>query len=116
MVSRTERERNNRHRSAAQGVRRRRCAVADLHPEVLKMIEAGPQEIDAKDYRCCAETPEEFARRIAALAVEKEREECANECAAEFVGNDGETLGDEDEAYNQAIRDCISAIRRRGKP
>lgn len=91
--------------------------MADLHPEVLALIEAGKIEsAPYADGQVDIETDEEFARRIAALAVEKEREECANECVAEFVGNDGETLGDEDEAYNQAIRDCISAIRRRGKP
>ena len=87
----------------------------NLHPEVLALIEAGPT---AEEWEHWGEHGNfvPFARRIALRAVELEREECANECAAEFVGNDGETLGDEDEAYNQAIRDCISAIRRRGKP
>ena len=89
--------------------------MADLHPEVLALIEAGPQQVAIGKDGIGVESYAMFARRIALRQQELEREECANECAAEFVGNDGETLGDEDEAYNQAIRDCISAIRRRGE-
>jgi len=46
-----------------------------LHPEVEKMIEAGKIEsAPYADGQVDIETDEEFARRIAALAVEKERE------------------------------------------
>lgn len=53
--------------------------MTDLHPEVLKMIEAGPQRINRADSsyvdaNYVKETPEEFASRIALRAVELERE------------------------------------------
>lgn len=48
-------------------------AVADLHPEVLKMIEAGPLTDKRLDW-LVIEPPKEFARRIALRAVELERE------------------------------------------
>ena len=87
-----------------------------LHPEVMKEIEAGPQMISGpivmNEQTLRPETPEEFARRIAALAVEKEREECAKVC-------------DEAAEYHRRFADSVSqflcvsnasAIRRRGKP
>lgn len=91
--------------------------MADLHPEVLKMIEAGPQEIDAKDYRCGAETPEEFARRIAALAVEKERKAEQESILNVLRGIDGRVpTASEWKMICGVARELEEAIRRMGKP
>jgi len=75
-----------------------------LHPEVEKMIEAGKIEsAPYADGQVDIETDEEFARRIAALQQELEREECAKMC--------------EDRGYHayNAV-ELAAAIRRRGKP
>ena len=52
--------------------------MADLHPEVLALIEAGPQRkrIDhvSGEHYWRDETPQEFARRCVQRAVELERE------------------------------------------
>ena len=82
--------------------------MADLHPEVLKLIEAGPRQWWNKDGTLVTrqETPEEFARRIAALAVQLEREECAK------IANDMDVPDDQ---FGVGLA-AASAIRRRGKP
>ena len=53
----------------------------NLHPEVEKEIEAGPQSICDHYVEHIPvmrnESLEEFARRIAQIAMEEEREECA---------------------------------------
>ena len=89
-----------------------------LHPEVEKMIEAGPQQIGTRDdesshepkIESVYETPEEFARRIAALAVEKEREAMRDAFIDVLVETDATWSAGE--ARNVAEE----AIRRRGKP
>lgn len=84
--------------------------MPDLHPEVLKEIEAGRKTVIAPEHSGMEliepiETPEEFARRIAALAVEKEREGCAKVCE-EMIAFDLDDPG----------KSAAAAIRRRGKP
>lgn len=79
-----------------------------LHPEVEKEIEAGPLavEVDHDTGKVKKrEHPQEFARRIAALAVEKEREGCAKVCE-EMIAFDLDDPG----------KSAAAAIRRRGKP
>jgi len=85
--------------------------VAELHPEVEKEIEAGPQLVPrskamaTKLFTHTQESPQEFARRVALRAVELDREDVdAILCA----------LITKDELAR--MKDRLEAIRRRGKP
>ena len=91
--------------------------IINLHPSTLAAIAEGPQLVkevplyDGSNVRIY-ETPEAFARRIALIAMEEEREECAKVCeeAAEYHRRFADSV-------SQLL--CVSnasAIRRRGKP
>jgi len=98
--------------------------VADIHPEVLKEIEAGPQEVPIVAYRegtgfpTKRETPEEFARRISALQQELEREECAKVCESHSFSRPISWWmnSEKREVSKVSAQECAAAIRRRGKP
>jgi hypothetical protein len=83
--------------------------MADLHPEVLALIKAGPQRnyhdrecADCGGFGFTEETPQEFARRIAEEAVRIEREEREGfpEIVLTFCGllvpDDSDLLNDEE--------------------
>jgi 3-oxoacyl-[acyl-carrier-protein] synthase III len=79
--------------------------VADLHPEVLALIEAGPQQVAIGKDGIGVESYAMFARRVALRAVELDREDVdAILCA----------LITKDELAR--MKDRLEAIRRRGKP
>jgi hypothetical protein len=90
--------------------------VAELHPEVEKEIEAGPQLVPrskamaTKLFTHTQESPQEFARRIAALAVEKEREALRDAFVDELMEADATW------SRGEAMDVSQQAIRRRGKP
>lgn len=73
--------------------------MAELHPEVEKEIESGPQLVPrskamaTKLFTHTQESPQEFARRIALRAVELEREEERKqwEEIMESIGRRGES-------------------------
>ena len=88
--------------------------MADLHPEVLALIEAGPT---AEEWEHWGEHGNfvPFARRIALRAVELDRGECAKVCDAL------EALDDTVEEHKingprYTPEDCANEIRARGKP
>ena len=90
--------------------------MPDLYPEVLNMIEAGPQSICDHYVEHIPvmrnESLEEFARRIALRAVELEREECAKVCESRAgSGPYAESMG-----AHRILTSAADAIRRRGKP
>lgn len=79
--------------------------MADLHPEVLALIEAGPQQVAIGKDGIGVESYAMFARRVALRAVELDREDVdAILCA----------LITKDELAR--MKDRLEAIRRRGKP
>lgn len=94
-----------------------------LHPEVEKEIEAGPQLVPrseamaTKIFTHTQESPQAFARRIAALAVEKEREWLVNRCgqlAAFHRAGEDDPKEREEIAY--ALELLAKEISGRGKP
>ena len=101
-----------------------------LHPEILALIEAGPQQVAIGKDGIGVESYAMFARRTAALAVEKEREECAKVCMRRIDVRWAEhsiVEPDTNAAYypksvawmetaDEEAEDCAAAIRRRRKP
>ena len=80
-------------------------AVADIHPEVIALIEAGPQQVAIGKDGIGVESYAMFARRVALRAVELDREDVdAILCA--LITND----------ELARMKDRLEAIRRRGKP
>lgn len=90
--------------------------MADLHPEVLALIEAGHlhKNITLPDGSRTGwrETEQEFARRCVLRAVELEREECAKVCENVY-GDEVGAVGNNEPMMVGAK--CAAAIRRRGK-
>ena len=91
----------------------------NIHPEVLKEIEAGPQEVsgfmdddaDSQRETVRQETPEEFARRIAALQQELDAVCAWSMGMEEHKKQHGLPVDARNRGSNIA-----AAIRRRGKP
>lgn len=93
--------------------------MADLHPEVLKMIEAGPRKrMSPHTGIVITEHPQEFARRCVQRAVELEREECAKVCEARATyWRESVAEGTEVDGYeSQLLDETATIIRQRGKP
>lgn len=67
--------------------------MADLHPEVLALIEAGPQQVAIGKDGIGVESYAMFARRVALRAVELDREEERKqwEEIMESIGRRGES-------------------------
>lgn len=84
--------------------------MADLHPATLAALEAGPQLVSSWHTEISTkESPAAFARRIALLAMQEEREEC------EMILRDL-YLNAHPDASVHVMQSAIVAIRRRGKP
>lgn len=95
--------------------------MPDLHPEVLKEIEAGRKQVIAGEHIGMElverlETPEEFARRCVQRAVELEREECASIASAYMSEECPSSTGEYGLGYSDAAEHIHAEIVRRGKP